>query len=241
MGVDYVGLQAISLALQWCEKFHIALTLGRQNLNVNYSAVKNSFNQLGLVTPAGDIMQPYCESLLRHLGFDNVVSLDANSYENATIIHDMNKPIISDMKYDFIFDGGTIEHIFNIPQVCQNIIDILEIGGILCSCTTNNNYSGHGFYQFSPELFLKTFSEPYGMKIINMFLAEVDSPHRQWIPIQPLHEFSSLRNESRFFGSTSVYIITIAKKISDGKRLLANCPQQYSYENRDWKTKKTFL
>ena len=66
---------------------------------------------------------------------------------NYSIKNKVNK------KFDFILDGGTIEHIFNCPQVLDNIIYLLEIEGILCSITCNNNFSGHGFYQFSPDFF----------------------------------------------------------------------------------------
>ena len=65
----------------------------------------------------------------------------------------------SSKKYQYIYDGGTIEHIFNIPQVIENIIDILDINGLFVSITCNNNFSGHGIYQFSPEFFLAVFSE----------------------------------------------------------------------------------
>ena len=140
-------------------------------------------------------------------------------------------------KYDFILDGGTIEHIYNTPQVCENIINLLEIDGILCSITCNNNFSGHGFYQFSPDFFQSTFNPKYGMKIQMIYLVENSSNFDNWINVNiDNKKLDNGRNEYKFNSSKSVYIITIAKKISDDRKYLTiDYPNQYSYEMIDWK------
>ena len=108
----------------------------------------------------------YCEEFFLSFGFLNIDSIDNSSYENSSIIHNLNTPYNNTKKYDYIYDGGTTEHIFNVPQVFENIINLLEIDGIFCSVTVNNNFSGHGFYQFSPELYLSMFTSNYGMEIL---------------------------------------------------------------------------
>jgi hypothetical protein len=140
-------------------------------------------------------------------------------------------PIIS-KKYNFIFDGGCSEHIFNLPQVYQNFIDLLEVGGIFVGIVPNNNMSGHGFYQFSPEFFIQVFSTNYSMQLMDIYLAKVNTTINQWIK---LDKFINFRNETKFNDTEPVYIIVIAKKISSsGKTLLENPPQQHNYENMDW-------
>jgi SAM-dependent methyltransferase len=181
----------------------------------------------------------YCEKVLRSAGFSRVDSLDKSPFEGATIIHDMNKPIEVSNKYDMIFDGGTIEHIFNIPQLFENIINLLEIGGIFCSVTVNNNFSGHGFYQFSPELFYRIFRAKYGMKLIKVYLAVINTPAEQWKEIDFIND-SKYRFDFKFGGSEPVYIITYAEKISDiRENLISDPPQQFSYEEIDWKNNLT--
>lgn len=184
-------------------------------------------------------MSGYCEPLLRWLGCGRIESLDVNAYEGASILHDMNFPVPSQLhdKYDFIYDGGTIEHIFHMPQVCQNIIDMLKVGGVFLSVTCNNNFSGHGMYQFSPEFFFSAFSKKYGMQIIEMFLAENETAVDTWVPLRPSAEHASLRNTTTIHTFTGVYIITIAKKVSssqDRQCLLTSPPQQHSYEASEW-------
>ena len=145
----------------------------------------------------------------------------------------MNVPIKSSKKYQYIFDGGTIEHIFNIPQVIQNIINLLEIGGLFVSVTCNNNFSGHGIYQLSPEFFLSSLNKKYGMKIEALFIGKVNTELETWIDV---NDYKDGRNCSKFDGNDPVYILTIARKIENPcESLIFNSPNQYSYESGDWK------
>jgi hypothetical protein len=47
-----------------------------------------------------------------------VESIDYYPFEGATKVYNLNSYICRDFenRYDFIVDGGTIEHIFNIPK-----------------------------------------------------------------------------------------------------------------------------
>src|SRR5207253_3919084 len=149
----------------------------------------------------------------------------------------MNFAINFDKKYDYIYDGGTIEYIFNLPQVLDNIINLLKPGGIFCSVTCNNNFSGHGFYQFSPELFFASFAPKYGMEIIELYLAKVGSDYNDWIRIEKKDFYShNGRIEFKFGDGEMVYILTIAKKMDyeNRKSLILEPPQQNSYENIEW-------
>ena len=176
----------------------------------------------------------FCEKFFKDLGFKNIDSIDNSDYENASIIYNLNNNIPNTFKkYDYILDFGTTEHVFNIPCVCENIINLLNIGGIFVSVTPNNNLSGHGFYQFSPEFYLSTFTLKYGMKIIELYIGKVGTGFNEWIDVK---SFNNGRNNSNFNTLEPVYIIAIIKKISDNRcSLIKDPPNQYSYENIDWK------
>ena len=177
----------------------------------------------------------YFEALFQNMGYTVTDSIDNSAYENATIIHNLNLPLSVqglEQRYNYVLDGGTIEHIFNCPQVCENIIDMMEVGGIYCSVTVNNNFSGHGIYQFSPEFFLSAFTPKYGMEVLELYLAEVNADREQWIDVK---SFNGWRNNTQINTQNSVYIIAIIRKISDTREsLLLNPPNQYSYESVDW-------
>lgn len=109
----------------------------------------------------------YAEDYLRSLGATAVTSFDASSYEGAEHIHDFNLPIPPEFhdRFSVVLDGGTLEHIFDFPQAIKNCMRMVEEGGHLLILTPTNNYSGHGFYQFSPDLFFRVLSPANGFSV----------------------------------------------------------------------------
>ena len=75
------------------------------------------------------------------------------------VVHDLNTPSSADLfgRFDLLYDGGTLEHVFNFPVAIANCMRMLRVGGWLVIHTPANNQCGHGFYQFSPELFYRVF------------------------------------------------------------------------------------
>ena len=147
MGIDICAFFALSPFLK--NRFKRVLTIGRQQVHINnisLNKILSTFNLKQINLNYND----YCENLFIQFGSEIVDSIDVSNYENCSIIHDLNHPINIDKQYDFIFDGGCSEHIFNCPQVYQNFINLLNLDGIFLGIVPNNNFSGHGFYQFSP-------------------------------------------------------------------------------------------
>lgn len=235
MGIDWCGLEAILISLSYCVSKQKAIMLGRQWYCLN---PRQTEALLLKYSHKNHELEGYSESLFEHLGFENIFSLDNSSYEGASIIHNMNKPISADHKYNYIFDGGTTEHIFNAPQVYENIINMLEVGGIFCSVVPNNNWSGHGMYQFSPEFFLSIFTKKYGMEIKHLYLIRHGDYLENSIDVNGynsahMKEFG--RNNARINTSDPVTIVAIAQKISNERvSLLEDPPNQYSYEHHSW-------
>jgi SAM-dependent methyltransferase len=235
MGLDYTGLEAFLHSLKFIKKNKNAITLGRQEIHVNCNTLDYFLDKYSLSSFKGRNYYGFCESLLHDIiGFEKIDSIDNSDYEGASILHNMNHPIPSDMiKYDFVLDLGTIEHIFNVPQVCENIINLLNVGGIFLSVNVNNNFSGHGIYQFSPEFYLSAFSKKYGMEVQELYIAKIGSGIDRWINV---NDYKNYRNETRFEGNEPVYIIAIIKKISNEREnLMVNPPNQFSYEEISWK------
>jgi hypothetical protein len=238
MGLDNTTLDAVLMGLQYSKKQKV-LTLGRQLFMPNKSSLPNLFLKYGLATKEDPVQSKYCELFFKSMGIDTVESIDASSYEDATHIHDFNHLIPESFynKYDTIIDGGTIEHIFNIPHVLDNIINMLSEDGIFISVTCNNNFSGHGFYQFSPEIFLSSFTSEYGMKIEKLYLAKNGDFSESWIDVNLQNSQPTKRVETMIPGSPQTYIICIARKVSNiRKRVIEHYPQQFSYAEGDWKS-----
>jgi hypothetical protein len=98
-------------------------------------------------------------SFFKLLGFEHVDSLDYSPYEQASIIWDLNQPIPEMYwnQYDLIFDGGTAEHVFHLPQFLKNIFLMLKPGGRVIHQSPTHNYVDHGFYMFSPTLYYEYY------------------------------------------------------------------------------------
>ena len=245
MGIDKTALELILLSQNYVKRNGDdeanILTLGRQQIHISKNDINHllcKYNFTSLVNKYN--VYDYSENLFTNL-FEQkwkyifVDSMDNSDYEGASIIHNLNNPFNSSKKYQYIYDGGTIEHIFNIPQVIENIIDMLDINGLFVSITCNNNFSGHGIYQFSPEFFLSSLNEKYGMKIEAIYLGKVHTPFEEWIDV---NDYKGGRNCTKFDDSEPVYILTIARKISNiRENLITNSPHQYSYEKIDWNKK----
>lgn len=159
----------------------------------------------------------YAEEYFCYLGAESVVSLDASSYEGATHIWDLNRPIPKSLrgKFDTVYDGGTLEHVFNFPVAIQNLKDLLAIGGTAIMVTPSNNWLGHGLYQFSPELLYQCFSPDCGfrvdvMEFVDVIYASNPSPRKADNPIE------LGRRVEIHCTAAPTYLLVAAKKISEG-------------------------
>ena len=133
-------------------------TLGRQSCHVTPHQLCSISEKFGFgLAPSVDILGNTVDDdyLFRSLGFDSVESIDVNDYENATHIIDFNNELPNELAglYDAVYDGGTLEHIFNLPQCLKNIHKLLKPGGIIMHALPSSNHVDHGFYMFSPTLF----------------------------------------------------------------------------------------
>ena len=134
------------------------IVLGRQQINLqngDATFVDNLFFEADIdYNFESCVRQTFADELFLKLGCSSVSYLDYSEYEGAQFLHDLNLPIQNlEERFDIVIDGGTLEHVFNIPTAFLNINHILKLGGSLLSMSPANNWLGHGMYQFSPELF----------------------------------------------------------------------------------------
>ncbi len=111
------------------------------------------------------------------MGFEEYCTLDASDYEGCDFIFDLNDataPSELHNRFNFIFDGGTLEHIFHIPNALNNLGQMLKHGGAIYHISPSSNYIDHGFYTFSPTFFLDYYSEN-NWDLVELFLM---SAHR---------------------------------------------------------------
>jgi hypothetical protein len=116
----------------------------------------------------------YADAFFRLLGCEDLDAIDYSDYEGAQVIQDLNVPIPEELKerYDLVYDGGTLEHIFNFPTALRNAMEMVRLGGTLVTSGPGNNQCGHGFYQLSPELYFRVFTPENGYMINAVYAIE---------------------------------------------------------------------
>jgi hypothetical protein len=189
--------------------------LGRQELYADAQWI-NDYGQrmLGGEPYQRQADEKYSESFFKWLGAQSVESMDFSDYENATLIHDLNTPLPDVFKNRFttLFDGGTLEHVFNFPTAIRSCIDMLRVGGYFLSITPANNQMGHGFYQFSPELYYSLFTGNSGFEIKAVWLG-VERGAGDWI-VYDVTNPSTIGERVIFTNANPTHLMVIAKKIA---------------------------
>jgi len=129
----------------------------------------------------------YAEKLMKFLGFGDIETMDFSDYEGATVLHDLNHlpPAELEEQFDFIFDGGTIEHVFNVPNALESIYRMLKPGGRFLSMNGFNGWMGHGMYQFNPELVWTFWRRACNCKVIDCRAVPKELPQDTGHTIMP--------------------------------------------------------
>lgn len=110
--------------------------------------------------------------LFHLIGFKKVIALDLSPYEGADIVFDLQNEILpSELieQFDFIYDGGTLEHVFDVSKAMDNISKMLKITGVVIHDVPTANWVNHGFYSFSPSLFIDYYKK-YSFKMLKIYL-----------------------------------------------------------------------
>lgn len=122
--------------------------------------------------------------LFTGLGFDEVRSIDYSDFEDADYVLDLNNPVPESLhnKFDAIYDGGTLEHVFNFPQSLKNIHNMLKPGGIIMHASPSHNHVDHGFYMFSPTIYYDYYTaNSYNVVRANIFEYEAAHDKCTWL------------------------------------------------------------
>ena len=140
-----------------------ALILGRQNVYMTPSEVEDVRVWSGVSLRVGG----FADDFFRALGATEISFLDRSRHEGADILHDLNRPIATNFhaQFDSVLDGGTLEHVFNLPVALKTCMEAVKKGGRLFIFSPANSMMGHGFYQFTPELFYRCLAPAYGFEV----------------------------------------------------------------------------
>ncbi|MBX7156822.1 MAG: class I SAM-dependent methyltransferase [Verrucomicrobiae bacterium] len=232
MGLDINALYFLIAARQQGASFNQVITVGRPEVGINLNLLENELKQyrFPLKKSIRDLWtkEPYfAEPIFEALGAQSISTLDASNFMGANTIHDMNLPLPNSLKnrFDIVYDTGSLEHIFNFPVAIKNCMEMLKENGRLIIHTTANNCMGHGFYQFSPELFYRIFSEENGFEVERLILHPV-GPYGKWYQA---NDPKTIKCRVELISLRPIYLLLQARKIVS-RTLFETSPQQSDYQ-----------
>jgi hypothetical protein len=232
MGVNWHHVKALISARRPGVGMGRVLTVGRLNLFISPHDLRELLARLDPEAYGryDEFLTPhpaYAEAVYRLLGASEVESIDASGYENATHVQDLNRPIPEHLKgrYDFVDDGGTIEHVFHFPQAIRNLMEMVKVGGSLQLHVPANNMAGHGFYQFSPDLFYRVLSPENGFRVERMIAYESFDGSQWYEVMDPKEARSRIELVS---APVPVLLLVRARRVADVP-IFETTPQQSDY------------
>lgn len=232
MGLDINSVNFLIAARKAGVECGDVLTLGRQDLNVFPAKMVQVLGAHGFPAGAfqagnGDTL--FADAVFQALGARKVSALDFSDFEGAEFVHDLNQPIGPELRerFDLVYDGGTLEHVFQFPLALRNCLEMVRVGGRFFMHTCANNWCGHGFYQFSPELFYTALSEENGFEVESMILHRV-GPYGRWFEVSDPRKIRS-RVELVSFAPVQLLIRARRTRVMP---IFARAPQQSDYTVR---------
>jgi len=169
----------------------------------------------------------YIDQFLRFLGAEECVSVDYSDFEGASLLHNLNERFPENLRghFDVVLDGGTLEHIFNFPAALRHSMELVRVGGHMILNTPASNQMGHGFYQTSPELYFRVFSEENGFALRKIVLCEGCPGDAPFYEVKD-PALTGFRTE--LVSPKLMALIVMAQRTADVP-ILASMPQQSDY------------
>lgn len=237
MGLDLNAVQFLIAARKRGVSLGEVVMLGRQDLNVFPAKMRKLLQAAGL---PDELFRPaapdtrFAEPVFKTLGATQIYSLDFSAYEGASFVHDLNKPIGSELRerFDTVYDGGTLEHVFHFPTALKNTMEMVRVGGHLFIHTVANSYCGHGFYQFSPELFFRALSPENGYEVVRM-VAHRMGPYGSW---HEVNDPEQIRSRVELVSFSPVQLLVQARRTRVAP-IFEKTPQQSDFVPR-WDEKE---
>ncbi|MEQ1684265.1 MAG: class I SAM-dependent methyltransferase [Burkholderiaceae bacterium] len=149
------------------------------------------------------------------VGNVEVDAIDIDPYQGATLIHDLAAALPQSMrgKYGLVLDAGTLEHIFDVKAVLDNLASCLRPGGVVVHMSPANGYLDHGYFQISPSLFGDYYASK-NMAVDNITLVEQPvrrTNHTQW----NFWQWDPAIKRKKLLSETLLSTFCAARRVSD--------------------------
>ena len=116
--------------------------------------------------------------------------VDISASRGFEIVLDLNQPAPAEMlgRYDIVYDGGTMEHCFNVGQVMRNIAGFARVGGFVIHVNPVNYYN-HGFFNFNPTFYHDWYTQSGNAIVSPFYLMHGPVLNSQLTPVDAIAGF----------------------------------------------------
>lgn len=162
--------------------------MGKQAIHIEWDSFMKIVKSYGfrydetMYKKINGIMPIDSYKFFKMFGISEVHALDVSKHEGADIICDLNKELPKNLyqQFDFIVNGGTLEHVFDVAKAMTNMSNMVKESGMIIHLAPLAGYVDHGFYSISPTFFLDYYSENnFAIKNLDMeFLLDKDIPSK---------------------------------------------------------------
>ena len=220
------------------------LSLGKQSITVPLPKIKNIFQDYDCKINTNFKEQYDNTTRARSGGLDdesffslfgniNYRTLDVSNYENASIIHNLNFPIPKELEgqFDFIIDGGTFDHLFDIKTCFENVTKLLKPGGRILQWNAASNFANAAYISFSADFFYDYYALNSFADCRTFFAISHSMGAQNWL----FYEFIPPKNNEQYdhFKPNSWYMMTIVIAKKDINSSYQNIPVQLNYRDAD--------
>lgn len=236
MALDCNILKLLFWAKNLGATFNRTATLGRLGFCCSPKFLRDTSKDFGITMSEAQldrcfVREPFkdlfSDEFIRTLGATDYVSVDRSDFEGANFLHDLNEPFPEKMRgqFDFVLDGGTLEHVFNYPAALKHSMELVRVGGHFLTLPPANGHMGHGFYQCSPELFFSVFSPQNGFVIKKIVVYESYHDDAQFYEVASP---TQLKGRVELSNSPPVTLAILAQRTAEVP-IFAQPPQQSDY------------
>jgi hypothetical protein len=119
--------------------------------------------------------------------------VDIQPSRGIEIVADLNDPLPAEMRgrYDLVYDGGTMEHCFNVGQVMRNILALARVGAHIVHINPLNYYN-HGFFSFNPTFYHDFYTQSGNRLATDIFGLHGPVLEPQLLKMPPVQGFTSI-------------------------------------------------
>jgi len=236
MALDFNCVKFLFWAKNLGVSFNRTLTLGRLGWSCPPRRMRQAVDDFSLTGTHGEIdrcfrrtfgAELFADEFWRFMGAKEIISVDRSDFEGATLLHDLNSPFPESLKgsFDLVVDAGTLEHIFDFPSALKHCLELVSLGGHFIAITPANQWMGHGFYQFSPELYFRVFTAENGFRLRKIILFDI---FKTDAPFYEVKDPAVIGMRVQLNSPKLVMMAVLAEKIAEVP-VFAHPPQQSDY------------